>query len=60
MTGSLLILDFADATGWENQANGSALPQWRLPGSTSAATPYGRTNPAEDMAEIRERRRPEV
>lgn len=49
--GSTLILDFADETGWVNSAEVGALPDWQLPGSTQASTPYGRTNPAEDMAE---------
>lgn len=49
--GSTLILDFAEETGWVNTADDGALPQWQLPGSVQAATPYGRTNPAEDMAE---------
>lgn len=49
--GSTLILDFADATGWVNTAGSGDLPTWQLPGERRAATPYGRTNPAEDMAE---------
>lgn len=49
--GSTLILDFAEETGWINTTDNGALPEWQLPGGTQAATPYGRTNPAEDMAE---------
>jgi hypothetical protein len=46
--GSLLVRDFADATGWENR--GSDLqPQWERPGP--ASSPYGASSPGEDMAE---------
>ncbi len=49
--GSSLILDFAPRVGWENTADPDALPVWDLPAGERTATVYGRTNPAEDMAE---------
>lgn len=49
--GSTLIRDFAEATGWIDTSDEASLPTWELPGGSTAATPYGRTNPAEDMAE---------
>ncbi|HZJ49249.1 MAG TPA: hypothetical protein VFD97_09490, partial [Acidimicrobiia bacterium] len=47
--GSNLVTSFADATGWTNQSDDPLRAEWRLDGQ--ASTEYGRTGPAEDMAE---------
>ncbi|GBD85257.1 hypothetical protein BMS3Abin02_01661 [bacterium BMS3Abin02] len=47
--GSELVLSFAAQTGWTNESADPLHADWRLEGQ--AATEYGRTGPAEDMAE---------
>jgi len=47
--GSELVRDFAAATGWTDTASDSLHAAWHLDGP--AATAYGATGPAEDMAE---------
>lgn len=48
--GSKLVWDFAETVGWENQSTDPLRPMWEI-GQAISATPYGATNPAEDMAE---------
>jgi hypothetical protein len=54
--GSVLVGDFAAATGWnrvapdERSAEGPGAG-WQLPPDVAASTEYGRSNPGEDMAE---------
>lgn len=47
--GSDLVISFAGRTGWINESADPLHADWRLEGR--AATEYGRTGPAEDMAE---------
>ena len=47
--GSQLVRDFAAATGWTNTSSDPLHASWHLDGP--AATDYGATGPAEDMAE---------
>lgn len=47
--GSDLVTSFADATGWSNRSRDPVHADWQL--SDEASTEYGRTGPAEDMAE---------
>lgn len=47
--GSQLVEDFAAATGWTNTSSDPLHASWHLDGP--AATEYGATGPAEDMAE---------
>jgi len=48
--GSVLVAEFADATGWQ-PAGDSPAEGWLLPDSVAASSPYGRTSAGEDMAE---------
>jgi hypothetical protein len=47
--GSQLVRDFAAATGWSDTSSDPLHASWHLDGP--AATDYGATGPAEDMAE---------
>ncbi|NIA25076.1 MAG: hypothetical protein GWP04_05855 [Gammaproteobacteria bacterium] len=47
--GSDLVVSFAAQTGWTNESADPLHADWRLEGK--AATEYGQTGPAEDMAE---------
>lgn len=49
--GSTLVREFAAATGWNDSSADPLQPDWSLPASVTAATAYGRTSPAEDMAD---------
>lgn len=49
--GSVLVREFATVTGWTNTSDDPNLAAWTLPADKVASTAYGRTSPAEDMAE---------
>lgn len=47
--GSVVVREFATATGWTDASSDPLRPSWSLAGP--AASPYGATGPGEDMAE---------
>jgi hypothetical protein len=48
--GSELVRDYAAAVGWSDASSNPDEPSWEL-GSGQPPTPYGLTNPAEDLAD---------
>lgn len=49
--GSVLVRDFAEATGWRDTSDDPLQPTWRLASGVDATTGYGELGPHEDMAE---------
>jgi hypothetical protein len=48
--GSVLVRDYAAAVGWTDSSTNPDAPSWEL-GRGEPPTPYGLTNPAEDLAD---------